>query len=126
MLAALGISVVTNMAFMLLLELLTRTQKCKHRVRHTFSHYTCTHTHTYTVSSTLLPPVGYHKVTKHDELSESEEEVYVRDIPSKPKSTLKPEPYRFEQALLLLFVIQSFCFAVAIAGLIYFYDSLNM
>ena len=29
MLAALGLSVVTNMGFMLLLELLTRTQKCE-------------------------------------------------------------------------------------------------
>lgn len=81
---------------------------------------------THTVSSTSIPPVGYHKVTKHDELSESEEEVYVRDTPSKPRSTLKTEPYRFEQALLLLFVVQSFCFAVTIAGLIYFYDSSNM
>ncbi len=72
--------------------------------------------------------MGYHKVTKFDELSESEEEVYVRDRPSmataKPKQ--KPEPYRFEQALLLLFVIQSFCFAVTIGGLIYFYDSSGM
>ena len=72
--------------------------------------------------------MGYHKVTKYDELSESEEEVYVRDRPSmataKPKQ--KSEPYRFEQALLLLFVIQSFCFAVTIAGLIYFYDSSGM
>lgn len=28
-----------------------------------------------------VSPVGYHKVIKHDELSESEEEIYIKDDP---------------------------------------------
>ena len=35
--------------------------------------------------ASINPPVGYHKVTHRDELSESEEEVYVKDDPAKCK-----------------------------------------
>ena len=78
-----------------------------------------------------MPPVGYHKVTKHDELSESEEEVFVRDTPSKRtgtrgakgKGTSYSPEFRMEKTVLLLFILQSFGFTMLIGGLIFYYDS---
>lgn len=83
-------------------------------------------THTLAVSTT--PPVGYHKVTKHDDLSESEEEVFVRDDPNKKTKNggkgSPPQPaFKMEKTLLTMYVVQAFGFAVLVSSLLYYFDS---
>ena len=94
--------------------------------------HTHTHTHTHTTVSTA-PPVGYHKVTKNDDLSESEEEVFVRDDPNKKtkgssgggggKSGSSQQAFKMEKTLLVIYVLQAFGFAILVATLLYYFDS---
>ena len=95
--------------------------------------------HTHKVST--APPVGYHKVTKNDDLSESEEEVFVRDDPNKKtksngssgggggvgsssgKRSSHQQSFTMEKTLLIIYVVQAFGFAILVASLLYYFDS---
>jgi hypothetical protein len=104
---------------------------------------TCTHslTHTHPLAHPLTvstaPPVGYHKVTKNDDLSESEEEVFVRDDPNKKikgsgggsngvssgKRSSHLQGFKMEKTLLVIYVVQASGFAILVASLLYYFDS---
>lgn len=87
--------------------------------------FTCTH------PVSVAPPVGYHKVTKNDDLSESEEEVFVRDDPNKKTSSSgggkmarsSQQAFKMEKTLLVIYVVQSFVFAILVSSLLYYFDS---
>ena len=93
----------------------------------------------YTLTVSTAPPVGYHKVTKNDDLSESEEEVFVRDDPNKKtksngssggvgssssgKRGSHQQSFTMEKTLLIIYVVQAFGFAILVASLLYYFDS---
>ncbi len=76
------------------------------------------------------PPVGYQKVTK-DDLSDSEEEVYVkeeggtgdgRQATKKEMEEGGGQPHQKEKGILLVFVLQSFTCAGVVSALLFYYD----
>lgn len=83
----------------------------------------------YHLPVSTIPPVGYHKVTKNDDLSESEEEVFVRDDPNKVTKTRgggarrDKNVFKIEKTLLLLYIIQAVIFSSLVISLLYYFDS---
>lgn len=81
------------------------------------------------------PPVGYQKVTK-DELSDSEEEVYVKEEEGREREEQKAakelekgvqykegeRQYEREKGLLVVYVLQGFTFAGVVSALLFYYD----